>query len=764
MFRPLIATKFAPASFPFIHSPTAGRQPIMKTRKALSLATRAILAATCVALAGVPGPARAAVSFLGVAAGDATTTGATAWTRALDDLSTAAVPLTLQVSADPQFLTFTPTAGATDPARDYTFKIDLTGLNPGTVYYYRFQAATGELSNTGRFKTAPLPTAAVPVHFAFSGDMDGLIRPYALASTIPAQNFDFFVNDGDTIYENASKATGNNGATWLTSPSVTLSGTTPAPTAAGATQAQLFADYSKKYREQFLPVNTGGQNCLQPFYAAQGNYSLYDNHELGNRQYINGGAPAGGPVGDMPTGAGADARVSANDANTSGGFINQTTGFLTLQQVFLNYQPIANRPLVNAPADPRSHGTKPLYFSQQWGKNLVFINVDTRSYRDIRVKTGANADDTGARADNPARTMLGATQLAWLEQTLLAAQNSGVTWKVIVVSDPIDQVGPIGGALQLSNLPNFGPGSTYTPVSSDGGKSWQGGYRAERNALLKYIADNQIPNVVFLATDDHQNRVNELTYSPTGQTGLQSSYVKVPYCFQIVAGPLGATGPDLITNHTFAMASQLSDSLFNAQVAANIEPFGLQGYPGLHDVAREGDPNAGTSPRTVDFYSPDTFNYNVLDVGADGKTLAVSSVGIFSTAQNSALEYDPAGNPAHQVFAFQVDAAGALISRGGFSYNRRTASLLQTITVKNAGANPILGPVYVALDSLSGNTALTNKNGVTANAAPLGSPYILASGGDLAGGASASVTLQFANPASGAVTYTARAIVGVANP
>ena len=101
------------------------------------------------------------------------------------------------------------------------------------------------------------------------------------------------------------------------------------------------------------------------------------------------------------------------------------------------------------------------------------------------------------------------------------------------MSDPVDQIGPIGSG-------------------ADSGKSYMGGYRAERNALLKFIADHHITNVVFLATDDHQNRINEVTYSPTGQTGLQSTYVKVPFCFSIVAGPLGATGPDAITDHSFA--------------------------------------------------------------------------------------------------------------------------------------------------------------------------------------------------------------------
>jgi hypothetical protein len=327
--------------------------------------------------------------------------------------------------------------------------------------------------------------------------------------------------------------------------------------------------------------------------------------------------------------------------------------------------------------------------------------------------------------------MLGATQLAWLEQTLLDAQHGPPTWKFINISDPIDEIGPIGGSLTLVNPPTAaeygllgnitsimttadssgttvtvagtvglvvgqpvsgtnvppnttiasitttgttfalnhtpvmpipssttltlsGAASTYSPVTNDGGKSWMGGYRAERNALLKFIADNEILNVVFLATDDHQNRINELLYSPTGQTADQSTYVKVPYCFEIVCGPLGATGPDLISNHSFSLAKKLADSIANAESAAAIEPIGLAGYPGLRNVTRLGDPAADTLRQPADFYSPDTFNYNVLDVSADGKTLTVTSYGINSTVQNGFVEYDPVNNPEQSLFSFQI--------------------------------------------------------------------------------------------------------------
>ena len=566
--------------------------------------------------------ADADVTFLGVAAGDATSNDAIVWTRAKDETNPQPTAINVQISQDPLFITGVTTlpAGTAGSPTDFTVKSDLGGLEPGTVYYYRFQTTNASVtSNVGKFKTAPNPTANAPVHFAVSGDCDGLIRPYALASQVPAKNLDFFMFDGDTEYETSAS---------IGSPAVHSTGNLPDPTVIvpTATQSQLFDDFSRKYRQQFVPVNVGGQNCLQPFFAGQGNYTTYDNHELGNKQYINGGAPAGGGVGsitgsppfDFLTGAGADARDPANDVTPNDGsvpFMNKSGGFQTLQQVFENYQPISERGLINAPSDPRTNGTRQLYFAQQWGRNAIFINTDCRSYRDIRMKTAANADETGSRADNPDRTMLGATQLAWLEQTLLDAEQAGTTWKFINISDPIDQIGPIGGSLTLVNPPTtadygtlgaitsivttgstnnartitvastvglvavqgvFGAGvpanttinaintdgttfsinnnatiasgatltltpapSTYAPVNSDGGKSWMGGYRAERNELLKFIADHRVHNVVFLATDDHQNRINELFYSLTGQTGVQASYVKVPYCFEIVCGPLG---------------------------------------------------------------------------------------------------------------------------------------------------------------------------------------------------------------------------------
>lgn len=92
------------------------------------------------------------------------------------------------------------------------------------------------------------------------------------------------------------------------------------------------------------------------------------------------------------------------------------------------------------------------------------------------------------------------------------------------------------------------------------------------------------------------------------------------------------------------------------------------------------------------------------------------------------------------------------ITRSGFSLNRRTNRMVQTVTVKNMSANTVTGPIYLSLDALSSNTTLTNAYDV----APTDRPYVQVSAGALAPQASVKVTLEFTVPAAGGITYDAR--------
>src|SRR5262249_41997389 len=147
----------------------------------------------------------------------ATSHDAILWTRAQDVSSSAGVALIAQVSTDPTFATGLATfADTTNPAHDYTIHVDPTGPQAGTRHYYPFLASDNPFSQVGPFVTAPdaTATASVPVSLGFTGDADGLMRPYDATNSsnfaaptnsgVGPDNFDYFIWLGDTIYETAS--------------------------------------------------------------------------------------------------------------------------------------------------------------------------------------------------------------------------------------------------------------------------------------------------------------------------------------------------------------------------------------------------------------------------------------------------------------------------------------------------------------------------------------------------------------------------------
>jgi phosphodiesterase/alkaline phosphatase D-like protein len=615
------------------------KRPIDKDTAWPSL--RRTLLAVFILAALIP-PARAEVVFGGIAAGDMSTAEAVLWVRADDSGGT--TNLSADVATDADFANIVATLkGATSRDGDFTLKLQVGALTPHTRYFYRFRASDGVTSPTGQFATAAAPSQRAAVKFGFSGDADGHFRPYPSIANLPVQKLDFFVFLGDAMYETASTG----------SPAVPLiTGETTDPT---QLEEGLRA-YDRKYLENMLGVDpaTGrpsasGQQSLQPMLAATGSYTLLDNHELGNRSLQSGGAPPSAPP---------ETTDPAFDVNTTGSYDNKTPASRTMEKAFLDFHPTRSSisgdpvkgyapsgPRVSAPTDLRSDGTPQLYFAQQWGANCIYIQTDDRSYRDIRLAKPGNSgpiDDVGPRADNPNRTMLGTTQMQWLKNTLEQAQRDGILWKFVAISSPIDEVGK---ASATGKLPNGQPDRTQSPD----GKSWWGGYRSERNQLLKFIADNHIDHVVFLTTDDHMTRVTQLQYLTDPNN--RDSKALVPGAFQLLAGPIGASGPDGFTDHSFATIQTAADDRNASQIALGEPGLGLPAnFPGLRNVFRQGDPNAASSPSPVDFSSPDTFNYMVIDVAEDG-TLTVTTWGIPSYRQNTFPQDAIAATP---ILSFQI--------------------------------------------------------------------------------------------------------------
>ena len=616
---------------------------------------RALLAASVLTTCTVPGLVQAAPVYNAVAAGDMTASDAVLWTRV--DNGGAATNLTAQVATDPGFSNVVWTgAGSTVAANDYTIKVDATGLTGNTGYYYRFLDSTGA-SNTGQFTTNPAANQAAAFKVGFTGDADGRFRPYPSMANFgtPAnagsQGLNAFIFLGDTMYETAS------GTVSPAVPVLTGSST------AAASQAALPV-YNLKYLENITGVtatgalSTTGQQGLNSFLGAVGTYTLLDNHELGNKTLQSGGAPIGAPSPNP-------AATSSFDVNTTGAFNNQTVAFQTTEKSFLNYHPtgadIQGTPTggltitnvqnpaaatVAAPGDARSNGTAQTYLSRAWGKNVTYIQLDDRSYRDVRLDVVG-----GPRAADPNRTMLGSTQLGWLKAQLLASKASGAIWTVISVSTPIDQTG-----------------------GNQDGKSWFGGYRAERNDIMKFIVDNHLDHVIFLTTDDHEVRTTQLQYEPD-PVGHPGVFAPVPGAFQILTGPIGAGGPDAVTDHSFANIQTLLNTPSTAVdnnpdlIAHGDPPIGLVGLAGLNSVVRAGDPNAGANPSSIDFFSPDKFAYTTLAFDPLGN-LRVETWGIDSYQQNT---FPMTGQAPALVMAFSVQvsavpepASAALLGVGAF--------------------------------------------------------------------------------------------------
>jgi len=103
----------------------------------------------------------------GVASGDPDEHSVILWTRRPFEARTESA-LTVEVSRDPDFRSVVATARAPVlAASGWTCRVLAGGLDPASVYWYRFTDETGQGSRVGRTITAPKPSDPRTVRFAF---------------------------------------------------------------------------------------------------------------------------------------------------------------------------------------------------------------------------------------------------------------------------------------------------------------------------------------------------------------------------------------------------------------------------------------------------------------------------------------------------------------------------------------------------------------------------------------------------------------------
>ena len=180
-------------------------------------------------------------------------------------------------------------------------------------------------------------------------------------------------------------------------------------------------------------------------------------------------------------------------------------------------------PLRLVPADPER-----IYRSFGWGPSLDVFMIDERSYR------GPNTANRQTMPDAES-VFLGSTQTEWLKQSLRASR---ATWKVIASDMPLGLVVPDGN-------PDVPKGTFEGWANADDGAP--SGRELELAAILKFIKDERIRNVVWLTADVHYAAAHH--YDPA-----RAAFTEFTPFWEFVVGSInaGTFGPNAL-DRTFGI-------------------------------------------------------------------------------------------------------------------------------------------------------------------------------------------------------------------
>lgn len=322
----------------------------------------------------------------GVASGDPAADAVILWTRVTPDVE-GDITVSWEVATDSNFSqVVTNGQTVTNKNRDYTVKVDAVGLEAGQQYYYRFKA--GEtVSEMGQTRTLPEGSVA-SVKLAVMSCANfpaGYFNVYEMAAQ--QNDLDAVVHLGDYLYEYARGEYASEHAVEL--------GREVLP----AGELFLLDDYRTRYSQYRSDASLQKLHAKVPF------ITVWDDHEVANDTWKGG---------------------AENHNDGEGDFDQRKQAAL---QAYFEWLPIR----------PWSEGNhEEIYRSFNYG-NLVDLHMlDTRVLaRDkqleysqyIDATTGAfNSSTFLADVTDTNRTLLGQTQLLWLQQTLL---QSTAKWQVL---------------------------------------------------------------------------------------------------------------------------------------------------------------------------------------------------------------------------------------------------------------------------------------------------------------------------------------------
>ncbi|TWI61769.1 alkaline phosphatase D [Pseudoduganella lurida] len=348
------------------------------------------VAASTLPLAGCGGsddPLYQDISYAhGVASGDPLADRVILWTR-ITIAAGGDIDVGWSVAEDSAFTKVvasgTTTTGA---ARDYTVKVDATGLSANKVYYYRFRCQ-GKESPVGRTKTLPTGTVtqAKFAVFSCSNYPTGYFNVYAEAAKL--EDMDAALHLGDYIYEYA--------ASGYASADAAAMGRASQP----ANEIITLSDYRRRYQQYRSDIDLQAVHARMPFIA------VWDDHELANDTWREG--------------------AENHDPATEGLFLARRQMAV---QAYNEWMPIR---LPDAAKPDR------IYRSFDYGNLLSLHMLDTRVIgrdKQFAYANYLNSDRTlntakfTADMAAPTRQLMGAEQVTWLQGQM---SKSTATWQIL---------------------------------------------------------------------------------------------------------------------------------------------------------------------------------------------------------------------------------------------------------------------------------------------------------------------------------------------
>ena len=327
----------------------------------------------------------------GVASGDPLKDKVILWTRLTPNDVSLRLEVIWEIALDQKFSQLV-NAGKvqTAQAQDFTVKVDANKLRSNQRYYYRFRYGN-VISPIGQTKT--LPEISNTVSFAVCSCSNYPAGYFHVYQEIAKQDVDVVIHLGDYIYEYGKDGYATEDAAKL-GRELALDNNK---------EMMTLDDYRKRYALYHKDIDLQTVHQRHPFIV------IWDDHELANDTWKDG----------------AENHTEETQSNKNEGkFIERKIAAL---QAYFEWMPIR-------PVSDNDHLN--IYRQFNFGTLVQLTMLDTRvlardrqlDYADYMTAQGMNFQRFQEDLNHPMRTLLGSTQLQWLQAQL---EQSTATWNVL---------------------------------------------------------------------------------------------------------------------------------------------------------------------------------------------------------------------------------------------------------------------------------------------------------------------------------------------